>query len=451
MLGFAWLGLRQAKAALKGGRLEEAQRLLREAERQGRDGASRMLAQLARAYVVRGERQLRQDDAEGAWRDLLSAEALLTGEKSAAKLRDSLTRLGVAEVRASLQAGEPARADDAATRLRTRQARSPELQVLEDGARGWISARELADRGEFARAVETADRTRRLLGPIRPLDEWRDGLEKRRQKFSDLQGRLHEAADGGRWGEALELAEQVIATAPEHAEARRVRARAWKAVEPVTVAHRPGNGATGNGTADGSPARFLLWIDGVGGYLICLTPRVTFGQAAAEALVDVPLVADVSRLHATLTRDSEGYLLEGVKALQVNSQPVTRALLRQGDRVTLGTSCQFTFRQPVPVSTTARLDLVSGHRLPLAVDGVLLMSDSLVLGAGPQAHVVVPELNAPVVLFRHKEGIGVRGRGPLTVNGERCGDKTLIQSRSVVTGEDIAFAIEPAGTRLGQG
>jgi tetratricopeptide (TPR) repeat protein len=451
MLGFAWLGLRKAKAALKGGRLEEAQRLLREAERQGRDGATRLLAQLARAYVARGERQLRQDDAEGAWRDLLGAEALLTGEKAAGKLRDALTRLGVAEVRASLQAGEPARADDAATRLRTRQARSPELQVLEDGARGWISARELADRGEFARAVETADRTRRLLGPIRPLDEWRDGLEKRRQKFSDLQGRLHEAADGGRWGEALELAEQVIATAPEHAEARRVRNRAWKAVEPVTVAHRAANGATGHATSDGSPARFLLWIDGVGGYLVCLTPRVTFGQAAAEALVDVPLVADVSRLHATLTRDAEGYLLEGVKALQVNSQPVTRALLRQGDRVTLGTSCQFVFRQPVPVSTTARLDLVSGHRLPLAVDGVLLMSDSLVLGAGSQAHVLVPELNAPVVLFRHKEGIGVRGRGPLTVNGERCGDKTLIQSRSVVSGEDIAFAIEPAGTRLGQG
>jgi len=34
----------------------------------------------------------------------------------------------------------------------------------------------------------------------------------------------------------------------------------------------------------------------------------TLGQAAAEALVDVPLVADVSRLHATLTRDAEGYL-----------------------------------------------------------------------------------------------------------------------------------------------
>ena len=139
--------------------------------------------------------------------------------------------------------------------------------------------------------------------------------------------------------------------------------------------------------------------------------------------MDVPLVADVSRLHATLTRDGEGYVLKAVRPLQVNGQPVTRALLRPGDRVTLGTSCQFLFRQPVPVSTTARLDLVSGHRLPLAVDGVLLMADTLVLGPGPQAHVMVPDLKDPVVLFRHKDGLGVRaaaaainGRA-LTANG----------------------------------
>jgi tetratricopeptide (TPR) repeat protein len=437
MFGFAWIGLRQARAALKSGRLEEAQRLLREAERQGREGATCMLARLAKAYVERGQSQLRLDDAEGAWRDLLAAEALLTGEKSAGRLREALTRLGMAEVRALLLAGEPARADDTAGRLRGRQVRTPELQVLEEGARGWISARELADRAEFARAVQTADRARRLLGAIGPLDAWRDELEKRRLQFSDLQGRLHDAADGARWGEALALAEQVIAAAPEHAEARKVRARAWKAVEPITIAHRSTAGIVSASAADGPPPRLLLWVDGVGGFLVCLSTRVTFGQAAAEALVDV--------------RDAEGYMLEGIKALQVNSQPVTRALLRQGDRITLGTSCQVVFRQPVPVSTTARLDIVSGHRLPLAVDGVLLMGDSLVIGPGPQAHIVVPDLNAPVVLFRHKDGIAVRGRGPLTVDGERFADKALLRARSVVAGEEIAFAVEPAGTRLGQG
>ena len=138
-------------------------------------------------------------------------------------------------------------------------------------------------------------------------------------------------------------------------------------------------------------------------------------------------------------------MLEAVRAVQVNGQAVTRALLRPGDRVTLGASCQFQFRQPVPVSATARLDLVSGHRLPLGVDGVLLMAETLVLGAGPQVHVAVPDLKEPVVLFRHKDGLGLRHAGGLTVNGRKVPERTVLGPRAHVAGDDFAFAVEPVG------
>ncbi|MGH9677921.1 MAG: hypothetical protein ACRD36_12525, partial [Candidatus Acidiferrum sp.] len=235
MLGFAWLGLRQARSALHSGRLDDAQRLLREAERQGRSGTAALVALLARAYVERGERQVKLEDLESAWRDLLAAESLQTGEKGIARLRETLARLGVAAVRTMLQAGDPVQAEQVAERLRSRQVRSPDLQVLEDGGRGWIGARELADRAEFAKAVETADRARRLLGPIRALDEWREQLEQRRKTFADLQGRLQDAVNASRWSEALEFAEQVLLAAPEHSEARKIRTQAWKAMQPLTV------------------------------------------------------------------------------------------------------------------------------------------------------------------------------------------------------------------------
>src|SRR5205085_1968322 len=45
------------------------------------------------------------------------------------------------------------------------------------------------------------------------------------------------------------------------------------------------------------PSQYLLWIDGVGGYLVCLSHRVTLGQANPESVVDIPLLADVSRHH----------------------------------------------------------------------------------------------------------------------------------------------------------
>jgi hypothetical protein len=452
MFGFAWLTLRQAQEALKNGRLEEAQRLLSLPSVQGQRRRGDLLPALARAFVERGERQLRLDDAEGAWRDLLLAEGLGTGEKSCDRLRLALTGLGLAEVRALLGAGEPGRAEEAAARVRQRGVRSPELQVLEEALKGWAVARELAERGEFGPAADAAERARRILAGNRPLEEFRVELQRRRQPFAELLGRLHEVAEAGRWREVIETAEQVLAIAPQHGEARALRTRAWKAVEPVTVALGPPPEPERNGKAEeGVPPRFLLWIDGVGGYLICLSPRLTFGQATlGDVRVDVPLIADVSRLHATLTRDEEGYVLEAVRPIQVNGQTVTRALLQSGDRVTLGTSCQFQFRLPVPASTTARLDLVSGHRLPLAIDGVLLLAETMVLGSGSAVHVSVPDLKEPIVLFRHKDGLGVRHGANLWINGEKSPGRTLLGAHANVTGDDIAFAVEPAGAKLGQ-
>jgi hypothetical protein len=163
-----------------------------------------------------------------------------------------------------------------------------------------------------------------------------------------------------------------------------------------------------------------------------------------SAPVDVPLVADVSRLHATLTRDAEGYVLEAVRPLQVNSGTVTRSLLASGDRFTLGQTCQFVFRLPVPGSMTARVDLTSGHRLPMSVDGVLLVAETLVLGPGPQSHVLVPDLKSPVVLFRHRDVLGVRYPGQFTINGQPNSGRAFLPLVANVSGPDIAFAVEPA-------
>src|SRR5262249_48549878 len=217
------------------------------------------------------------------------------------------------------------------------------------------------------------------------------------------------------------------------------RARAWQAVEPATVAYRPREPETTDTVAtDGPPQRYFLWVDGVAGYLVCLAGHVSLGQLSADARVDVPLVADVSRLHATLTRDGEGgYLLEASRPVQVNGQTVTRAVLRPGDRITLGASCQLQFQRPVPVSTTARLDLVSGHRLLPGVDGVLLMGDTLVLGPGPQSHVPLPDAKQPVVLYRGKEGLGVRHAGNLAVNGQRVKDRAPLGPSANVSGDDF--------------
>src|SRR4051794_1233012 len=102
MFGFTWLTLRQAQEALKTGRLEEALRLLEQPAARSHRRAGELLVGVARALAERGERRLQGDDAEGAWRDLLQAEALCSTEKGCARLRQALAGLGIAELRAVL-------------------------------------------------------------------------------------------------------------------------------------------------------------------------------------------------------------------------------------------------------------------------------------------------------------------------------------------------------------
>jgi hypothetical protein len=453
MLGFAWLALRQAQEALDRGRLEDAQRLLGQNCLQGHKRVYELLNRLAKAYVERGERRLKHDNAEAAWQDLFQAEQLKVADSGADRLRQALTRLGVADVRQILLSGDPDRAVEAVSQLRQKLVRQKELDVLDEAARNWLDARELGNRGQFGMALPMLERAGRLMAsPVERLDQFRRELEDRQNKLAPLLVQLHGAAEDARWREVVEVAEKVLALAPQHAEAKKVRGRAWKAIEPATVAGKTPvlESTSEHPPPDPIPQRFLLWIDGVGGYLVCMGARITLGQATPEAYVDVPLFADVSRLHATLTRDNEGYLLEAMRPVLVNGEPVKKALLRPNDRVTVGGGCQVQFRQPAPVSSSARLDLVSGHRLPLTVDAVLLMADTLLLGPGTHTHVEMPDCKQMVVLYRHKDALGIRCPGEFTLNGQRCRDRGLLGAHATVTGEDFALAIETIGTKMGR-
>ncbi len=451
MLGFAWLTLRQATEALKNGRLEEAHRLVCQPCAQGHKGSWELLREVAHAFVERGQRHFDHDDAVAAWNDLLQAEQIGVSDEAAGKLRQALVQRGINEATALLDAGEPARAAEVLAQLRNRSVQHPAAGVLEEAAKSWVHARDLAGRGEFAQALQAVEQVRRLRPAIpTALAHFHSELEKHGKEFGRLIVDLHEAVARENWREVLRLSDEVLAMAPQQHEARKARARAWKTIEPSTMA-APAAVPLPKANGHMQPSqRFLLWLDGIGGYLICLGKRVTIGQATPDAFVDVPLFADISRMHAALTRDTEGYLLEALRPVQVNGVPAERTLLRSGDRVTLGTSCQLKFSQPVPVSATARLDLVSGHRLPLAVEHVLLMAETLVLGPDSQAHVAIPDLKSPVVLYRHKEGLAVRCAGSFSIDGQPHRERGVLGPHARVSGDEFAFALEPVGRQLGR-
>jgi hypothetical protein len=453
MLGFGWLAVRQVQAAVAAGRLEEARRLFFRPAVRRHPRYRELQNSLALALIARSRRKLERDKAAAAWQDLLLAEQTEAAVNETARLRNDLSNRELERIHGLLDGGELAQVLDTIDGLRDRSVSVPELGPLEEAAREWLQAQEEVSGGDFGRALGRVEHIRALLpGRFALLEELADTLKRRQGTFGPLLAQLREAYDGQRWPEVVALAEQVLALAPAHSEASRLRSRAYRELQPATdVLEPPAVTAAGPREVPvDAGQRFLLWVDGVGGYLVCLGERITLGQATADTYVDVPLCADVSRLHAVLTREGGSYLLEGVRPVLVNAEPVDKAILQSNDRVTLGNSFQFQFRQPVPVSASARLDLVSGHRLPLAVDAVLLMADTLVFGPGTQAHVSMPDVSQPVVLFRQKDGLGVRHAGALRVDGRACHERANLLPGASVAGTDFAFALEPVGPRLGR-
>jgi tetratricopeptide (TPR) repeat protein len=485
-----WLVLRQAQEAVVNHRPEEAHKLIEPLIAEGYRKAWRLAREIVKVYAIRAAKFLDQHNPDAAWRDLLAAEALNTGEKVVADLRQTLARLGLVHARAALEAGHPPETITVIGKLRDRGVRHPDLTRLEEAAQDWGLAIELADRGEFLRSLAELDKLRpKLPCPPAVLDSFRTAVEDRHARFRSAVGRLYDAAEARLWREALSAAEEVLTVAPEHREAKAIRGKAWLAAAPATADYqgakqrdsdnKPGpesiavpitknstqpylnptavysapQGSSSSSISSSSssalPKRFLLWVDGVGGYLVCLANRVTFGQATSDGPVDVPLFADVSRLHAEISRDGEGYVVESGKAVLVNGREATRAVLSTGDRVTLGATCQFLFHKPVAVSSTARLELTSGHRLPVAVDGVLLMGNEVMLGPGPNAHVYLPDVPAPILIYRSKEGLGVRvPSGSFRIDDRPHTDRANLSLPAVVTAETFTFAIEPVSTRL---
>jgi hypothetical protein len=189
--------------------------------------------------------------------------------------------------------------------------------------------------------------------------------------------------------------------------------------------------------------KFFLWVDEVGGYWVCLGDEVILGQPDPLGAVDVPILGDLSRRHARIRRDGEGYLIEAIREVRVDGQPVQRvAMLGGQSTIELGGGVKLVFRRPHALSATARLDFASRHRTQPSVDAVLLMADSCVLGPKPHSHVVCRDWTDEVVLYRHEEQLHCRSGGAMEIDGVRCKKRGQITRNSRIVGERFSLSLE---------
>jgi len=194
-----------------------------------------------------------------------------------------------------------------------------------------------------------------------------------------------------------------------------------------------------------SDERFWLWVDGVGGFMVCPTERVTIGQPVQDDSVEIPILADISRRHAEIVRQGETCVLSACRECRVDGRTVERSTpLRRDSTIELGTGVRLKFRQPHPLSSTARVDMLSRHRTQPSCDGIILAHETIVIGPATTAHITTRGIAQELVLFRH-DGLWHcrRGNGSVTVDGVASGGRVLLQPNSRIVSGDLSVSLEP--------
>jgi len=148
--------------------------------------------------------------------------------------------------------------------------------------------------------------------------------------------------------------------------------------------------------------RWMLWVDGAGGFMIIASPSVTIGGPASESEAMVSVQADLHRREASLQRQHGEYSIGAIDGtVEVGGQAVTGSVqLRSGESFVLAGTTTFAFQRPHPLSASARLTVGSRTRLRPHADGILLLDDTLVIGATDDCHIPAVHAEGTLVLVQ---------------------------------------------------
>lgn len=190
--------------------------------------------------------------------------------------------------------------------------------------------------------------------------------------------------------------------------------------------------------------RYMLWIDGVGAWQLCIGNSFLVGGPTLEhPSADVCLMANISRRHATILRQAEDWFIQPHAPVVVSGKTIgERGLLKTGDEIRLGERVRLGFRVPNVLSGSAILDFESPHRPAQSVNGIILMTDNCLLGPRRDHHICCPEWPELMVLFWQDGKLRCRSKMAFRVNENRVRETSELQDGDIVSGEGFRFRIE---------
>jgi hypothetical protein len=481
------LRLREARVAWQSGRYDDAAALVTAESLRDYLPAKRLAQDVAGKMVQRAGDRFAHGDSVAGWQDLAKADRLGGQAEAIAQLRRQYADQALDEVRCYLAGGQAAPAIAQLEKLRERGLADEHARLLHQIANLMHEGDQTAAHGHFVEASSAITRAA-VLAKSQPAEdgtmhEIAARLAEQGGRFASqadecqrLSAEMHAALTAENWGAVLAAADALLAIAPRHAAAGQARRRAWRSVgmdvtrayngrRQVGLVSLAFNKIVGHGgrrstrptrcsevdTVAGNeqPQRSLLWIDAVGGFLVCLDDCIVLGQPSpgdhpsGGARIAVPILADLSRRHAVIRRDAGAYVLEPLQRTSVDGREITGPhVLSDNQLIQLGDNVRVRFTKPHALSATARLTVESHHKTQPSADAVLLMADSCVLGPNRHCHVRCRDWQHDIVVYRQDGRLLCRSEEPLIIDGAQGGGESEIQSGVRVEGEEFSFTWE---------
>ncbi len=198
-----------------------------------------------------------------------------------------------------------------------------------------------------------------------------------------------------------------------------------------------------NDSAARSHAHSILWIDGIGGFLLWDKPELIVGQAFSESQADIGIMGDLSRRAAALRRMGADYLIQPLQNIKVDGNPIDRPqLLRDGCVAELSSSVKVRFEKPNTLSGTALLKMASIHRWKPNVDAVILFADCCIIGPRVGSHIYCPQWRHEVLLLRKADTWQLRVAEEVQVGEATLRGQIAIHPGVRIRGEDFSLSLE---------
>jgi len=471
-----------ASRAIVEGDLDLAAEYLKTDRYQQSFNGQRLTKQLTEALVQRAEHATAQGDLTRAWNDLSTASELVDpkGDDQLSRHKNQLVELTIESADSLLFNGKVTHAVQLVQQLGKRQIMDWRADRIRNVSKFLQKAEELASFGKFTESIEQLEQAKNIQPDLPYLEPKLSAAKQRAIQLKELNAELQSSALKCQWSDVSKCCQKILLIAPKHQIAldaqkhcmTRMKRKTSAGIRVTNVPDKSrvtdsnsffeikthagassigmsgvsGNRSDGAGAEVGeiSTESFLMWVDGVGGFLVCAGQVNTIGQAIPQANISIPVQGDLRRRHVRIETVAGQHLIHPLGPVAIDGVEITNPVeIKHEQVISLDQGVKLKYSQPHPLSKSARLDFVSRHRTSPWSDAVLVASQSIILGPNRDNHVFCPTWQSDLILFERNRQWYCRGKEAFEIDGTKFEKEGAISFDSQIVGEDYSLKLEP--------